>query len=391
MKKDRCRLSVIIPVYNAQESLKNCVESILRQTYSSFELILVDDGSVDYSGDLCDAYAAEDSRVRVLHQRNGGPYQARKAGVRNAKGEIVTFCDADDWLEPNAFETAMKIFAKWDPDMFAYAYLTGDQGVERHLYPEKLYSAAEIRSKILPGMLYDPTVGRRRLNPSLCCKYMKKALYTKVTETVTDRITLGEDALVAYPAVCDAKSLYLCNGAFYHYNSNPVSCTRQFPLERIVEVQNFQDNLTRLFQEMGLWDILRFQTENYVRHFLAMMVKNWYGMELSPIMFRFPYHLIFQDSRLVIYGAGNVGKSYLNELQIRKYIKVVGWADQNYKKMELYNGVRVMAPEEIKDMVFDQLLIAVDQEEVAMEIREDLIHMGIAGDKIIWEKPICVI
>ena len=156
-------------------------------------------------------------------------------------------------------------------------------------------------------------------------------------------------------------------------------------------MQNFQDNLTRLFQEMGLWDILRFQTENYVRHFLAMMVKNWYGMELSPIMFRFPYHLIFQDSRLVIYGAGNVGKSYLNELQIRKYIKVVGWADQNYKKMELYNGVRVMAPEEIKDMVFDQLLIAVDQEEVAMEIREDLIHMGIAGDKIIWEKPICVI
>ena len=93
------KISVIVPVYNAGATLDRCVRSILDQTYEDFELILVDDGSKDDSGSICDGYAEIDSRVKVLHKKNGGASSARNSGLDEARGEWVTFCDADDWVD----------------------------------------------------------------------------------------------------------------------------------------------------------------------------------------------------------------------------------------------------------------------------------------------------
>lgn len=97
-------ISIIIPVYNAAKYLCRCIDSILTQSYTDFELLLIDDGSKDASGAICDAYAVKDSRVRVFHKENGGVSSARNVGLDNAQGEYITFCDADDyvgagWLE----------------------------------------------------------------------------------------------------------------------------------------------------------------------------------------------------------------------------------------------------------------------------------------------------
>lgn len=91
-------ISVIVPVYKAEKYLHRCVDSILAQTYTDFELLLINDGSPDRSGDICDEYAAKDSRVRVFHKKNGGVSSARNLGLDNARGEWVTFCDADDYV-----------------------------------------------------------------------------------------------------------------------------------------------------------------------------------------------------------------------------------------------------------------------------------------------------
>ncbi len=100
-------VSVIVPVYKVEPYLRQCVESILAQTYTDFELILVDDGSPDNCGAICDEYAQKDSRVRVVHQKNGGLSAARNAGLDIAKGEYVIFIDSDDYIAPNLVETAM--------------------------------------------------------------------------------------------------------------------------------------------------------------------------------------------------------------------------------------------------------------------------------------------
>ena len=98
------KLSVIVPVYNTEKYLRVCIDSILAQTFTDFELILVDDGSEDSSGSICDEYAAKDTRVQVIHQTNGGVTNARKNGVRRACGKYFSFIDSDDWIHPEMFE-----------------------------------------------------------------------------------------------------------------------------------------------------------------------------------------------------------------------------------------------------------------------------------------------
>lgn len=94
------KISIIVPVYNADKYLRRCVDSILAQTFTDFELLLIDDGSNDCSGVICDEYAVNDSRVRVFHKPNGGVSSARNVGLDNARGEWITFCDADDFVSP---------------------------------------------------------------------------------------------------------------------------------------------------------------------------------------------------------------------------------------------------------------------------------------------------
>jgi glycosyltransferase involved in cell wall biosynthesis len=97
-------ISVIVPVYNVEKFLSRCIDSILAQTFTDFECILVDDGSPDRCPEICDAYAARDERILVIHQVNGGTAAARQAGVNSAQGTLISFVDSDDWIEPNALE-----------------------------------------------------------------------------------------------------------------------------------------------------------------------------------------------------------------------------------------------------------------------------------------------
>ena len=104
---EQALISVIVPVYKVEAFLPKCVNSILNQTYKNLEILLVDDGSPDGSGALCDAYARQDSRVRVIHKKNGGLSDARNAGIEAAAGDYLAFVDSDDWLEPDTYEVML--------------------------------------------------------------------------------------------------------------------------------------------------------------------------------------------------------------------------------------------------------------------------------------------
>ena len=118
--KNEIEFSVIIPVYNAREYLQECLESVIKQTYVDFELIIIDDGSTDGSGELCDDFAEIDDRIKVIHQKNQGLLNARKKGVNNARGKNVIFVDADDWINKNELEIIAKYFKNNDVDMIEF-------------------------------------------------------------------------------------------------------------------------------------------------------------------------------------------------------------------------------------------------------------------------------
>ncbi len=122
-------ISVIIPVYNVKTYLDQCVKSVLSQSYEALEVILIDDGSTDGSGQLCDSYAKADSRVRVIHQKNGGAAAAKNAGLRVAQGEYLSFLDSDDYLEENAYQHMVDILEETGADVvqcgFRNVYVDG--------------------------------------------------------------------------------------------------------------------------------------------------------------------------------------------------------------------------------------------------------------------------
>ena len=117
-------ISVIVPVYGVEKYLHRCIESILCQTYSNFELILVDDGSPDNCPKICDEYARKDSRIKVIHKKNGGQSSARNAGLDICRGEYIYFCDSDDWIESNLLERALKKIKDEKADMVRFQCFT---------------------------------------------------------------------------------------------------------------------------------------------------------------------------------------------------------------------------------------------------------------------------
>lgn len=133
---DSVFISIIVPVYEAEKYLSTCIESILNQTFKNFELILVEDGSPDNSGLICDEYALKDSRIKVFHKENGGVSSARNIGIDNACGKWISFIDADDWVESNYCESLFSIEKKCDLIYFNSIHHYND-GLKRIIYPEQ--------------------------------------------------------------------------------------------------------------------------------------------------------------------------------------------------------------------------------------------------------------
>ena len=127
------KISVIIPVYNVESYLSKCIDSILCQTYTDFELLLVDDGSSDASGKICDMYKENDNRIRVFHKKNEGVSKARNLALNNALGEFVIFVDSDDWIEPNTFELVLNQLENFDILFFDIIWHYEDNSITKKM------------------------------------------------------------------------------------------------------------------------------------------------------------------------------------------------------------------------------------------------------------------
>ena len=117
MSRNDSLISIIVPVYNVEQYLSRCVDSLVNQTYHNIEIILVDDGSPDRSGEICDEYAKKDKRVKVIHQSNGGLSDARNTALDIAKGDYLMFVDSDDWIEPTMYEEMLSFMEKEQLDL----------------------------------------------------------------------------------------------------------------------------------------------------------------------------------------------------------------------------------------------------------------------------------
>ncbi len=222
-------ISVIVPIYKAEKYLAQCVNSILEQTVSALELILVDDGSPDASPAICDAFAKKDARVRVIHKENGGVSAARKAGLAVATAPFVGFVDADDYIAPDMYVTLLEAAAQHDADLVECGYYEVDNGPEVRFAQEtaRVLTQQEIASEVLTPLLNETGQWNCFLAWNCWNKIYSTALLKKAMQYDDERIAIGEDMLqnVFYLTQCE-RAVVLAGACNYYYRRSDTSVMR---------------------------------------------------------------------------------------------------------------------------------------------------------------------
>lgn len=218
-------ISIIIPVFNVEKYICRCLDSILNQTFQDFEIIAVDDCSCDSSGQICDQYAARDSRIKVFHKTNGGVSSARNVGLDNALGEWIMFVDADDWIDENTLEICLKNIADADVVRFSVRDIFADFVNERQIEPTE--NKTELLNRV---------IARQTIISAWCALYRRTVVGSCRFNTSFNN---GEDWLFLCNVLNQSKTVMVLNIALYNYERrNEASCTSNIDYSKIESVFN---------------------------------------------------------------------------------------------------------------------------------------------------------
>ena len=233
------KISIIVPTYNVKDYIDNCVKSLVSQTYENIEIILVNDGSTDNSGDLLDKWAERDERVKVFHKENGGTHSARNLGIEKSTGEYVMFIDPDDWFSLNAVECLAEEIKKTNSDVIKFNYVkeygTHFENKTNNLLENKLYTGSEYQ-KILRmnlGLIGEELKYIQDFNflASVCFGCYRKEIILQNELKFTDMKEIGtfSDGLFNLGFLLKASSFYFLDQPLYHYRKNNyASCTNTY-------------------------------------------------------------------------------------------------------------------------------------------------------------------
>lgn len=227
------KISVIIPVYNTERTLNRCVESVREQTLQDIEIILVDDGSPDNAGALCDDFAALDARIKVIHKENGGLSSARNAGMEIATGEYIGFVDSDDYIHPQMYEKLYERITADDSDVcLCGLFRVNDQGMERpsklEQMPAKLTGREQIEKHLsLPLIGVIPGSGEPLVEGFVWRNLYRSALI-KEQPFFSEREYFAEDVVFNLSAYSRCQCISIVNECYYYYWYNDESLSNRY-------------------------------------------------------------------------------------------------------------------------------------------------------------------
>ncbi len=238
------KFSIIIPVYNCEQYLTQAIESVLKQTYEDWELILVDDGSTDKSGLICEQYTS-DKRVRVLHTENSGELISRINGMKVVTGDYVLGCDADDYLEENGLEVVEAAIRQTNSDVIVYQYgICGKQGkvVEWSVLPFEMISMQDnIRAVI------------KDTNHSLCNKAIKKsAVQAGIKDVPLQRFDVSADYVLVLAILAYTHDAYYIDNVLYNYRIYETSMSHNVTLKHLADIESSTQIVIQLLKKHQL-------------------------------------------------------------------------------------------------------------------------------------------
>lgn len=238
------KISVIVPVYNCEKYIKRCLASIIKQSYKNFEVIIIDDGSKDQSGAICDDYAKNHKNIRVIHNENQGPAASRKCGIEHADGSLVMFVDADDWIDQDTLEVMCRELQVSDADIVTCAYVDVNNNGKRLV--KQTFREGVLECNTLSESIYE-IHGTRRMATGPVAKLYKKKLFENID--YREHIIIGEDYTMLLQVLRNANKVRMLNRVFYNRRIYGGNISRSgYTLKHKLALDNY------LLVRMGLID-----------------------------------------------------------------------------------------------------------------------------------------
>lgn len=234
-------VSVIVPVYNSEKYLKACIDSIVNQTYRNLEIILVDDGSTDQSGIMCDEYAKLDKRVKVIHKKNGGNGDSRNAGYKVASGNWFVMVDNDDLLHLQQIEILLHVALEKEADVVVgnYKPISDDEIPENYLISDEVYGKAKILTQ--EDLNSDEFIKKRSMILTTpWSKIWKKSLYENI---LFPQKSKHDDTWTTWKAYEKAKRVVFVDEVLHYWRNNPLSFGRVFDLSHLEGIDAYAEQL----------------------------------------------------------------------------------------------------------------------------------------------------
>lgn len=308
------KISIIVAVYKAEPYIRRCINSILDQTFTDFELLLIDDGSPDRSGEICEEYAKQDRRIRVFHKENGGVSSSRQLGIEKAQGEYSIHADPDDWIEPDMLENMYAEAIKNNADMVICDFY-------RDKANQTIYVSQEVTADVIKELF-------QQLHGSCWNKLVKQVCYNKFKVSFPVGLDYCEDFITNMRLlVHDINVVYLPK-AFYHYVENYTSITRTRSTKKWME----EDRLLVQYVEQTLYQkgydeyIINLKLNLKWIHLRDKYITNKEYMDFLPevIPYIFKSSDTFMHKVLLWLGAKGYIKSLINFLlRVKSTIKQV--------------------------------------------------------------------
>ena len=382
------KISIVIPIYNTSEYLRECLKCVVNQTLEDIEIILVDDGSTDNSADICREYMEKDSRVKLIQQENAGAAAARRTGTMAATSPYIGFVDSDDTIEPDMYETLLEHMG--DCDLVTSMVRRDDGSLWKDYLPTGAYSSSEEMQYIIDNMLVIGNSLTRGICGSMVCKLFKTNIARTVFDSVDLKIHSGEDTEFILRYILKCKSICITDLCKYYYRNRNGSLVHSIHHDYLINLNLMYLSLREAFIghycEKRLLEQLQILISKYIRN----QVNSRMGFTKKAKMLKYinPFGNQIIGKKVALYGAGVVGEDYFIEMS-RMGNEPVIWVDKQWENYQEEYSVRPV--DELKEVIYDILVIAVRDRELAEEIKCDLLLKGFKEDKIVWKEPIKVV
>ena len=438
MKKEDVLVSIVIPCYNVQSYIEECLNSLINQTYETIEIICVDDGSTDLTVDIICRYMEQDDRIKLIQQENQYAGVARNNGMTQASGTYIIFLDSDDYFDATLIEKLLQSAVENDSDIvLCDGYFLDNQTYEisepsyllnRNIladfpngfsykdFPDKIFfvaTPAPWNKLYKMSFIHEHNLAFQNIKRCNDDYFVSTSLVlakkiTFVAERLLTYRTNNNDSLQGYSDECVSLDFYMVYlemkekllelGKYDEVEKafiNKVVLGSLVPLRKQRTYENFLEAYSFIkdvvFREMKVYDYdieNIFASKKDLVHIKEMDAAQFLFYELQTLKesfgekYVFPHRDVSNVKNIAIYGAGDVGKAYYRQVTKNPKYKLVAWYDRNYLYLK-EKGYDVQSPEELDNNAFEKIVIAVNDDDLKMQIFNYLVEKGIDSEKIL--------